>query len=360
MDQAEPAAENNNYYEHNRRKRKIQTLIVGVYVYGGPIIGIFLSLLCTKILLFGNVYLKALLIAYGIWIYYDRKRAQEAVRGAGIICMRDNFFWKHFRDYFPIELVKTAELPPNRNYLLACYPHGVLGIGVFTNMGVDISKWKELFPKVRPNVGTLALHFNTPFFRHLVESWGLISVTRTALINNLTTSHDPKDPLNVADDCTATAVAVVVGGAREALDSKPGKYILTIKSRKGFIKLAMKTGAAIVPVFSFGEVDVFDQVDNPPNSFVRKAQDLIKKLTGIAPLLLLGRGFFQYNVGMLPQRKRIVQVVGAPIDVPQCDEPKEEEVDKLHEKFMDDLKTIFDTYKTRYIEKPEEAVLIMN
>ncbi|XP_055917482.1 2-acylglycerol O-acyltransferase 2 isoform X2 [Eupeodes corollae] len=341
-------------------QRRIQTFTVGVYLFLMFGLGMFSNLVCALLFLFGNIYLKALVLAYGIWIYHDRHRAQEAVRGAGIKCMRENFFWKHFRNYFPIELVKTAELPPNRNYLLACYPHGALGIGVFTNMGVDISKWKELFPKVRPNVGTLALHFNTPFFRHLVESWGLVSVTRTSLLNNLTTSHDPKDPLNMADDCTATAVAVVVGGAREALDSKPGKYILTIKSRKGFIKLAMKSGAAIVPVFSFGEVDVFDQVDNPPNSFIRKTQDFIKKITGIAPLLILGRGFFQYNVGMLPQRKRIVQVVGAPIDVPKCDEPNEEEVDRLHQQFMDDLKNIFDTYKTKYIENPEEAILIMN
>lgn len=39
---------------------------------------------------------------------------------------RSSLFWHHFRNYFPLELVKTAELLPNRNYLIASFPHGIL------------------------------------------------------------------------------------------------------------------------------------------------------------------------------------------------------------------------------------------
>ncbi|XP_055844068.1 diacylglycerol O-acyltransferase 2-like [Episyrphus balteatus] len=325
-------------------RRRIQTFTTAVYML---------------LVVFGNYYLKALLIAYGIWIYFDREKSENEVRGSGLRWMRDNFFWKHFRDYFPVELVKTEELPPNKNYLLACYPHGVTSIGGFINIVVDISKWDELFPKVRPIGATMAFQFSTPFWRHIVKLWGLISVTKKSLLNNLTTSNDPNDPINAADGYTASAVAVAVGGAKEALDSKPGKYIITIKDRKGFIKVAMQTGAAIVPVFSFGEVDVFDQLDNPPNSFVRNMQLLVKKVTGISPLIILGRGFFQYNIGMLPQRRRIVQVVGAPIDVPKSDDPKKEDVEKYHQKFMDDLNALFETHKAKYIPESEKTFLVM-
>ena len=38
------------------------------------------------------------------------------------------------------------------------------------------------------------------------------------------------------------SICIVVGGAVEALDAHPGKYILTLKPRKGFIKLALRTG----------------------------------------------------------------------------------------------------------------------
>lgn len=44
-----------------------------------------------------------------------------------------------------------------------------------------------------------------------------------------------------------------VGGAQEAMKSKPGEYKIYLKKRKGFIKVVLETGASLVPVFSFGE-----------------------------------------------------------------------------------------------------------
>lgn len=38
------------------------------------------------------------------------------------------------------------------------------------------------------------------------------------------------------------AVVIVVGGALEALEANPGKFTLKLRSRKGFIKLALKHG----------------------------------------------------------------------------------------------------------------------
>ena len=38
------------------------------------------------------------------------------------------------------------------------------------------------------------------------------------------------------------AAVIVVGGAEEALESHPGVYKLTMKRRKGFIRIALQTG----------------------------------------------------------------------------------------------------------------------
>lgn len=38
------------------------------------------------------------------------------------------------------------------------------------------------------------------------------------------------------------ALILIVGGAEEALDAVPGKMELTLKNRKGFVKLALKHG----------------------------------------------------------------------------------------------------------------------
>lgn len=50
---------------------------------------------------------------------------------AAIIFGRNLWFrsltiWQHFADYFPVDLVKTAELRPDRNYVVASFPHGIM------------------------------------------------------------------------------------------------------------------------------------------------------------------------------------------------------------------------------------------
>lgn len=51
--------------------------------------------------------------------------------------------WKHYRDFFPVHLIKTAELDPSKNYILGYHPHGVLSAGAFCHFsteGSDFSK----------------------------------------------------------------------------------------------------------------------------------------------------------------------------------------------------------------------------
>lgn len=38
------------------------------------------------------------------------------------------------------------------------------------------------------------------------------------------------------------AAVIVVGGAEEALQARPGNYDITLKNRKGFVKMAIRTG----------------------------------------------------------------------------------------------------------------------
>lgn len=63
-----------------------------------------------------------------------------------------------------------------------------------------------------------------------------------------------------------------------------------------------------MPVFSFGEPDVFRPMENPEDSFLRKVQETVKKYTGISPMFPIGRGMFQYSFGLLPLRNPITTV----------------------------------------------------
>lgn len=44
---------------------------------------------------------------------------------------------------------------------------------------------------------------------------------------------------------TGNALALIVGGAVEALDAIPGKFDITLNDRKGFVKLALRHGLVI-------------------------------------------------------------------------------------------------------------------
>ena len=152
-------------------------------------------------------------------------------------------------------------------------------------------------------------------------------------------------------------VVIAVGGSQEVVYARPGDYRLVLKERKGFIKLAIQTGAALVPVFSFGENDIYDQHDNAPGSKLRIFQDLIKKWTGITPPIIQGRGFFQYSYGIIPRRHPITTVIGTPIETTQHVSPTEEEVNGLHQKFIDELTKLFDNNK-EFLKNPNTKLLI--
>ncbi len=66
--------------------------------------------------------------------------------------------------------------------------------------------------------------------------------------------------------------------------------------------------ASLVPVFSFGETEIFEQLPNPKGSMTRTIQDKLQEWFQIAPVVFHGRGIFQYTFGWLPRRRAITTV----------------------------------------------------
>lgn len=204
----------------------------------------------------------------------------------------------------------------------------------------------------------MGYHFHWPIFREMVLAFGMASASARSLTTLLTQSNEPKHPSN-RDGYTSNAVMLLVGGAQEAFHSRPGNYILALKERKGFVKIAIKTGTSLVPVFSFGELDLYDQIPNPPGSKLRRYQEAFKKFTGIAPIIINGRGIFQYSFGWLPKRRPLNTVVGAPIKVEKRTSPTQKEIDELHAKFCTELINLFETHKGTFIEDAEKVKLTL-
>jgi 2-acylglycerol O-acyltransferase 2 len=149
------------------------------------------------------------------------------------------------------------------------------------------------------------------------------------------------------------AITIVIGGARESLDAQPYSLRLILKRRKGFVKLAIRTGADLVPVLGFGENDLYDQLTPEEHPRIHKFQLLVKKLFGFTIPLFHARGVFNYDVGLMPYRRPINVVVGRPIMVVQSADPTQEEIDRVHEEYMKELERIWDTWKDDFAPERE-------
>jgi len=51
----------------------------------------------------------------------------------------------------------------------------------------------------------------------------------------------------------------------------------------------------------------------------------------------------------VPQRRPVTTLVGAPIPIQKVPEPTEEQINKLHEKFAEELTALFETKKSLYL-----------
>ena len=77
-------------------------------------------------------------------------------------------------------------------------------------------------------------------------------------------------------------------------------------------------------------------------------QDLAQKVFGFAPVIFKGRGIFQYNFGIVPYRKPITVVIGAPIPVKKNEDPSKDEIECLHAAYIDELVKLYDDYNAKY------------
>ena len=76
------------------------------------------------------------------------------------------------------------------------------------------------------------------------------------------------------------------------VQAHPNQTVLTIRQRKGFVRVAMRTGASLVPVVSFGENELFEQLPNPHGSALRRLQERLLRLFGFTLPSFFGVGSF--------------------------------------------------------------------
>ncbi|XP_018393226.1 PREDICTED: diacylglycerol O-acyltransferase 2-like [Cyphomyrmex costatus] len=330
-------------------ERRLQTLAVAIYFIVLPF-GSVWGYLITVYFIFYIEPLRYFLLLYFLWMYYDWDTCHSGGRSEmWTRVTRNNAILRYLCNYFPIKLVKTVDLDPKKSYLFVSEPHGIFSSGIIGSFGTDVLNCKKLFPGLEINPITLDQFFKVPILREYSYSLGACSSSLKSIKYLLSTP--PKNPH------TGRIIVLVVGGAAEMMESMPGTYRVIIKRRKGFVRLALKYGTALVPVLSFGETDLYNQIYSPEGSTFRRIQNYIRNFVGLPPVVFSGRGFFQYSFGLIPKRLPVTVVVGSPVEMPKIEEPTSEEINKYHNEFINHLIKFFNTQKHNYIKNAENVTL---
>ena len=128
--------------------RRLETAAVALYYYSF-FFGALIGTLTILGLFFTSYYPIAIL--YITWAYLiDGKTPEHGGRRSNYI--RRLRVWKYFRDYFPITLIKTAELDPSKNYVFGYHPHGILCAGAFCNFATEATDFSSVFPGITPHL----------------------------------------------------------------------------------------------------------------------------------------------------------------------------------------------------------------
>ncbi|XP_049727648.1 diacylglycerol O-acyltransferase 2-like protein 6 [Elephas maximus indicus] len=325
----------------------LQTLSVLQWIPSYVLLGAIPILFMPYFLVFTKFWTLAMFLL--AWLVYDWNTHSQGGRRSAWV--RNWTLWKCFRDYFPIKLEKTHDLSPKHNYIIANHPHGILSYGAFINFATEANGFSRIFPAIIPSLGTLEGVFWIPIVREYVMSMGVSPVSELAL-NYLLTQNG-----------SGNAVIIVVGGATEALLCRPGASTIYLKQRKGFVKLALKTGAHLVPSYSLGENDVHNQETFPEGTWIRffqkRFQDIFKKILGLNFCTFHGRGLTRGSWGFLPFNRPITTVVGEPMPIPKVQNPNKETVDKYHALYISALRKLFDQHKVQYGFPETQALTII-
>ena len=223
----------------------------------------------------------------------------------------------HPKYYDGVSIVfEGGEVPPSkhRQTFFAVHPHGAFCIG-----------WSLLFtcPTMHGVRFCFAPSlFASPFFRLFSRLVGKPGSAARPAMNAY---------LKKGEDC-----ALPPGGFEEATLTSTSQDRVFIKKRYGFVRLCLKYGVAIRPVYVFGEGKLFSNVQG----FL--SHRLALNRFGIPAIIVWGRWFFP----LLPRNGvKIHIVVGKPIILPQIENPSKENVTLWHSKYISELKRIYDEYK---------------
>jgi hypothetical protein len=170
-----------------------------------------------------------------------------------------------------------------------------------------------------------------PIFKQILCSIGIVDASRKVALKHLQEGH---------------TIGISTGGVAEVFHTNKEDECVLLKERKGMIKLAIRTGAELVPCYVFGNTKLLGcWAGEGLPLWGQNLMERFSRKVGFATVLIFGR------FGLpIPYRIPTLAVMGKPIPTEhlKCDEPTIEQIDQMQAKLIDEMQKMFDRYKGLY------------
>jgi len=230
--------------------------------------------------------------------------------------MLDYFQYEEVLEISNDECIKLAN--SGKKFILAFQPHGVISF-------CSLCSWVNAPPELRCiQTAVASVLLKTPILKNVMGIYSLTAASSSNVRKILQTEKGVKGCL-----------VIYIGGIAELFKTCKEEERLYIKERKGFIKVALREGVDVMPVYLFGNTSVLSVLKN---GFLEK----MSRSMQMSVTWFWGKWFLP-----IPRDEKLLYVRGKPLGLPHIPDPTDADINQWHAKYVSEVKRLYNENKER-------------
>ncbi|KAG7351637.1 diacylglycerol acyltransferase [Nitzschia inconspicua] len=209
-------------------------------------------------------------------------------------------------------------------------PHALAPFGV-----VAYPVWSKLWNGILTSWTAAPIIFQLPLISYFMTRVGYIPAKAGPILKTLQQQNQKQEQQR-------RNVGIILDGIEGMFATHSHtEEVACILKRKGIVKIALKAGVSIVPVYGFGHSDMYTVWVDPFGIL-----KFLSSTLGVSLTPFFGRwGWF---LGPPKRNVAVTVCLGKPIPMPQIDDPNQADIDKYHEQLLQGFTNVFDSHKVAY------------